>query len=68
MEFKKHVLEHGNEKITSHFGKRKDPVTGENSFHRGVDLVNGRADRVLAYQDGVVQKTRNTYSKNCKCR
>ena len=66
MEFKKHVLEHGNEKITSPFGKRKDPVTGEDSFHRGVDLVNGRADRVLAYQDGVVQKTRNTYKGRTK--
>ncbi|KGE12629.1 M23 family metallopeptidase [Sphingobacterium deserti] len=40
-------------KITSHFGMRRHPVTGNKSFHNGVDLI---ADNpvVMAIYDGMV--------------
>ena len=40
---------------TSSFGYRKNPVTGNLIFHKGVDIAAPRGTRVLACADGVVQ-------------
>ena len=56
-----HVLAGDEEKITSAFGARRDPVTGKRSTHNGVDLI-GAGTTILCAADGVVQKTRNTYT------
>ena len=55
------VLMGGEEQITSPFGTRKDPITGRTSTHNGVDLI-GATTAILCPVDGVVQKTRNSYS------
>lgn len=39
---------------TSSFGYRKNPVTGNLIFHKGVDIAAPRGTRVLACADGVV--------------
>ena len=56
-----HVLQGGDEQITSSFGRRRDPVTGRLSTHNGVDLI-GTSKTILCAWDGVVQATRNTYT------
>ena len=58
---KLNVLSGGEEQITSPFGTRKDPITGRTSTHNGVDLI-GATTAILCPVDGVVQKTRNSYS------
>lgn len=40
--------------ISSFFGKRADPFTGEAAFHAGVDFAASTGTRVLAVADGVV--------------
>lgn len=40
--------------ITSRFGKRQDPVTGESGLHQGVDIGSGRGAAVLATAAGRV--------------
>lgn len=40
--------------ISSFFGKRPDPFTGENTFHAGLDFAGAPGTRVLAAADGVV--------------
>ena len=60
MSFKKHILEHGNEYITSGYGWRT--INGERKFHYAVDCVSetrtsdGRrlADRIISIEDGKV--------------
>lgn len=42
-------------KITSAYGYRKDPFTGENSYHRGVDVAVAEGTEVLAAQSGTVK-------------
>lgn len=42
-------------KITSPYGYRKDPFTGEKRFHNGIDL-QARGEKVLAMMEGVVVK------------
>ena len=61
---KNHVLKSGNEHVTSYYGVRTDPVTGKaQSSHLGIDLINGVKDeQIIAFADGVVTATRNTYS------
>ena len=58
------VLQGKDELITSYYGKRIDPVTGKTqSEHLGIDLISGGGNRtVIAFADGVVTATRNTYS------
>ena len=58
---KLNVLMGGEEQITSPFGTRRDPITGKASTHNGVDLI-GATTAILCPVDGVVQKTRNSYS------
>jgi murein DD-endopeptidase MepM/ murein hydrolase activator NlpD len=40
--------------ISSGFGKRSDPVTGKQKFHRGVDFAGRAGSQVLAVASGVV--------------
>lgn len=40
--------------ISSFFGKRPDPFTGETAFHPGLDFAGTAGQRVLAVADGVV--------------
>jgi LysM repeat protein len=41
-------------RISSGFGYRKDPFTGQRAFHSGIDLASGYGARVNASMDGVV--------------
>jgi murein DD-endopeptidase MepM/ murein hydrolase activator NlpD len=41
-------------RITSSFGERLDPFSGEGAFHRGVDISSGYGTRVIAPADGTV--------------
>jgi murein DD-endopeptidase MepM/ murein hydrolase activator NlpD len=40
--------------ISSFFGRRPDPFTGESAFHPGIDFAGAPGTRVLAVADGVV--------------
>ncbi len=40
--------------ISSHFGKRADPFTGKQEFHRGVDFAGKRNSDVISVAGGVV--------------
>jgi murein DD-endopeptidase MepM/ murein hydrolase activator NlpD len=40
--------------ITSHFGKRIDPVTGEMAFHSGIDIACSPGSPIRATADGIV--------------
>lgn len=40
--------------ISSPFGERVHPITGEEDFHEGVDLAAKRGTRICAIADGVV--------------
>ncbi len=41
---------------TSNFGKRKDPFTGEDEFHYGIDIAASHGSPVFATADGYVHK------------
>ena len=58
------VLQGKDELITSYYGNRVDPVTGKTQGeHLGIDLISDGGNRtVIAFADGVVTATRNTYS------
>jgi murein DD-endopeptidase MepM/ murein hydrolase activator NlpD len=43
--------------LTSAFGYRKDPFTGERAFHAGVDIVTQSGNPIVATADGVVLST-----------
>lgn len=45
--------------ISSHFGKRTDPFTGKQEFHRGVDFAGKYYSDVLAVAGGVVTEARS---------
>lgn len=45
-----------NGKITSRFGKRKDPVNGKKAHHSGIDFRGKKGDKIYATADGVVKK------------
>lgn len=59
-----HVLQGKDEMVTSYYGVRTDPVTGrEVSSHLGIDLISEGGNRtIVAFADGKVTATRNTYS------
>lgn len=48
-------------KTTSGYGKRKNPITGKDQFHYGIDLVGGTS--LVATADGKVVKVVNKGSK-----
>jgi murein DD-endopeptidase MepM/ murein hydrolase activator NlpD len=41
-------------RLTSNFGTRKDPITGKNARHEGLDLVGAWREPILATAPGVV--------------
>lgn len=41
--------------LSSNFGNRRDPLTGEADFHAGLDISAGRGTPVYATADGTVQ-------------
>lgn len=45
--------------ISSYFGRRADPFTGRNAFHRGIDFAGPSGAEVVAVASGVV-----TYAKD----
>ncbi len=40
--------------MSSHYGKRSDPFTGKQEFHKGVDFAGKRGSEVIAVAAGVV--------------
>ncbi|WP_227766362.1 M23 family metallopeptidase [Zhaonella formicivorans] len=44
-------------RVSSKFGPRIHPVTGKNSFHRGIDLPAPRGTKIVAAKDGIVVGT-----------
>lgn len=40
--------------VSSYYGYRKNPVTGQNQFHRGLDIAVQEGTEVYAAQDGTV--------------
>lgn len=44
-------------RITSYFGSRTDPISGENGFHRAIDIAVDEGTSVAAAWDGIVTKT-----------
>ena len=40
--------------ISSYYGYRKNPITGENQFHRGIDIAVSEGTEVYAGHDGTV--------------
>jgi murein DD-endopeptidase MepM/ murein hydrolase activator NlpD len=45
--------------ISSYFGRRTDPFTGRNAFHRGIDFAGPAGSQAVAVASGIV-----TYSKD----
>lgn len=41
--------------LTSLFGRRKDPLTGKDAFHSGIDIANNEGTPILAYDSGIVE-------------
>ena len=61
--------------VSSYYGYRKNPMTGQNQFHRGLDIAVPEGTEVYAAQDGTVitaersgGKARRTYRKYRKHR
>ncbi len=44
-------------KITSYFGKRTDPISGENDTHNAIDVAVPQGTCVAAHRDGIVTET-----------
>lgn len=54
-----------NGQISSPFGERVHPLSGEGSFHNGIDIAADAGTSVSAVADGIVEKsTYNQYSGN----
>lgn len=47
-------------RVSDPYGWREDPFTGEEAFHRGVDLACAEGTRVLAMLDGTVTAARRS--------
>lgn len=43
-------------RVTSGYGKRKDPMNKKSAFHTGTDFRGKRGDKIYATADGVVKK------------
>ncbi len=46
-------------RITSYFGKREDPISGDDSVHKAIDIAVDEGTNVGAAWDGIVTKTGN---------
>lgn len=40
--------------VSSSFGKRKHPITGEMGYHKGIDLALNEGENIFAIYDGIV--------------
>lgn len=49
-------------RISEEYGWRKDPLTGKEAFHKGVDLACASGTIVLAGTDGIVAAARHSQS------
>ena len=50
-------------RITSPYGNRKSPITGNAEFHPGIDIVSDSGDRsIVACADGVVVDDYDSYN------
>jgi len=49
-----HPLKNTNVKITSNYGYRKHPITGEYKLHNGVDLRAAENTKIFAPENGIV--------------
>ena len=47
-------------RVSDAYGWRTDPLTGEETFHRGTDLACAEGTQVLAAMDGVVSAARRS--------
>jgi murein DD-endopeptidase MepM/ murein hydrolase activator NlpD len=47
-----HAVEHG--LLSSKYGKRIDPFTGKQEYHKGIDIASREGSRILAVADGIV--------------
>jgi Membrane proteins related to metalloendopeptidases len=50
-------------RVTSTFGYRRDPYTGETAFHAGIDIAGRKGDPVYAAGDGEVADTGSNTSR-----
>lgn len=48
--------------VTSKFGKRTDPVSGEEKFHYGLDLSGKEGSPIYAVMNGVIEKSESSPS------
>lgn len=50
--------------VTSGFGEREDPISGEKGFHYGIDVAAAEGEPIRAVASGIVQETgENSYGK-----
>ena len=50
-------------RITSPYGDRKSPITGDAEFHPGIDIVSDSGDRsIIACADGIVVDDYDSYN------
>ena len=54
------LLPAGYDGVSDAYGWRTDPITGEETFHRGTDLACSEGTLVLAAMDGVVTAARRS--------
>ena len=47
-------LDYQNPRISSRFGWRKNPMTGKNEFHAGIDILGPKDTHIIAPADGMV--------------
>ena len=47
--------------LSSHYGHRSDPVTGNRHFHKGVDYAGKEGTPILAVADGIVTSSGSRY-------
>lgn len=46
--------------VSSHFGKRTDPFTGKQEYHRGIDFAGQHGSNVVAVAGGVITQAKNS--------